>query len=223
MSFEYTAFFPVILVIIILFLISLFIILYFQKNRRKAMQKFFYQRGWEFLSQPKKEVVGAILPLPLFFGTYVPRVQNLMRKKEFNIEWRFYDATAGGGRLSQPLTIFDVVVHDTSLCIPNFTLEKKTFHFFRRFLGAKRIDLPGFTKFNKKFYLSGENEDEIKSFFDADLVHLFESLDEFPDLVQSRTGIIAIYLYEHVSVKKLWFCFDKYKSVIEHLITHAQR
>ena len=60
--------------------------------------------------------------------------------------------------------------------IPVFTLDKEgLLDFIYGLAGFRDIDLDNHTDFNKRFYLSGENPEEIKKIFTDDLILFLES------------------------------------------------
>ena len=69
-----------------------------------------------------------------------------------------------------------MITIDLPTPIPSFTIDKEGFlEKFYAITGWNDINIDGHTDFSNRFFLLGENEYAIKSFFSNELIHFLES------------------------------------------------
>ena len=92
--------------------------------------------------------------------------------------------------------------------IPEFTLDREGFlEKIYAFTGFKDIPIQEHSDFSKRFYLLGENETEIKQFFNEDLIHFFESNPYYH--IESNGNALLVFGKERMaSIKELKALFD---------------
>ncbi|WP_193705280.1 hypothetical protein [Tenacibaculum finnmarkense] len=75
---------------------------------------------------------------------------------------------------------------------PEFTLDKEgIFEYIYHFAGFKDINIDNHPDFSKRFYLSGKNASQIKSFFTDELVLFFES-NKYYHIEANNKGLLVI-------------------------------
>lgn len=85
--------------------------------------------------------------------------------------------------------------------IPQFTLDKEGFlEKVYGFAGFKDLPLKEYSDFSKRFYLLGDDESAIKSFFNKDLVQFFESNPYYH--IESNGNSILLYSKERLASNK---------------------
>jgi MFS superfamily sulfate permease-like transporter len=98
-------------------------------------------------------------------------------------------------------------VRTTMLCmqlgkkIPVFTLDREGFlEKVYAFAGFRDIPFQEHSDFNKRFYLLGEDEDAIISFFDDDIIHFFESNPYYH--IESNGNSLLVFSKERLAITK---------------------
>jgi len=85
--------------------------------------------------------------------------------------------------------------------IPEFTLDREGFlEKVYAFAGYKDIPLENYSDFSKRFFLLGEDQDSIKSFFGNDLIQFFESNPYYH--VDSNGNNILVFSKERLASNK---------------------
>lgn len=85
--------------------------------------------------------------------------------------------------------------------IPQFTLDKEgLLEKVYAFAGFNDVPLEAYDDFSKRFYLLGDDAEAIKSFFDEDLVHFFESNPYYH--VESNGHSLLIFSKERLASNK---------------------
>lgn len=119
-----------------------------------------------------------------FFETRpIERKSNCMRGSFENdmIQWEIADVIFNeGAAFTAEVFHSTVMTLRLNKPIPKFVMEKeglfdKIFDRVMAFTGYKDIDFEMYTSFSSKFLLMGEDEREIRSFFDTKLIRFFES------------------------------------------------
>ncbi len=153
--------------------------------------------------------------------TTIFHLENFMFFKTKKIEYTYNHLSDDNGSNS----IFDItfsegefiakeVVRSTMLYIklskkaPQFTLIKEgLLERFYALTREKDIDIPNQNDFSKQFYLNGENQKEIQSFFNADIVRFFESNAYYH--VESNKEALIVFNKERIaSVKEIKLLLD---------------
>lgn len=153
--------------------------------------------------------------------TTIFHLENFMFFKTKKIEYTYNHLSND----SESVSIFDItfsegefiakeVVRSTMLYIklskkaPQFTLIKEgLLERFYALTREKDIDIPNQNDFSKQFYLNGENQKEIQSFFNADIVRFFESNAYYH--VESNKEALIVFNKERIaSVKEIKLLLD---------------
>lgn len=102
--------------------------------------------------------------------------------------------------------------------IPEFTLDREGFlEKVYTFAGFKDIPIQEHSDFNKRFYLLGENEAAIKTFFNDDIIHFFESNPYYH--IESNGNSLLIFSKERIaSTKEIKTLFDFGKR-LKHVVS----
>ena len=92
--------------------------------------------------------------------------------------------------------------------IPEFTLDREGFlEKVYAFAGFKDIPIQNHTDFSNRFYLLGENAEEIQAFFNDDITHFFESNPYYH--VESNGNDLLIFGRERLaSIKEIKALYD---------------
>ena len=112
----------------------------------------------------------------LFFKTkQIDHIYNKLSNKNESV--KLFDIEFSEGEFIAKEVVRTTMLHiklDDE--IPNFTLDREGFlERIYAFAGFKDIPIKNHTDFSKRFYLLGEDQKAIQSFFTNDLVHFFES------------------------------------------------
>lgn len=100
---------------------------------------------------------------------------------ELNAGWEVADVTfSEGAAFTAEVFTATVMVLKLNRPIPVFSMEKerifeKIFDRVLAFSGYKDIDFEMYSDFSDKFLLMGNNEEDIRAFFDEDLIRFFEN------------------------------------------------
>lgn len=103
--------------------------------------------------------------------------------------------------------------------LPEFTLDREGFlEKVYAFAGFKDIPIENHSDFSKRFYLLGENPKQIKSFFNDEIVHFFESNPYFH--VESNSTCLLIFSKERIAgtkeIKALYDFGKRLKHVVDN-------
>ena len=102
--------------------------------------------------------------------------------------------------------------------LPEFTLDREGFlEKVYAFAGFKDIPIENHSDFSKRFYLLGDNPEQIQSFFNDNIIHFFESNPYFH--VESNGTCLLIFSKERVAgIKEIKALFDfgkRLKQVVD--------
>jgi len=105
--------------------------------------------------------------------------------------------------------------------IPQFTLDKEGFlERIYAFAGFKDIPIAEHSDFSSRFYLLGEDEEAIRRFFKADLIHFFESNPYYH--IESNGNSLLLFGRERLaSLKELKAMLDfggRLKEVVQNIV-----
>lgn len=112
----------------------------------------------------------------VFFRTrQIPYIYNILSDKDKR--YQLFDVEFTEGAFIAREVVKTTVMHmRLEEEIPVFTLDKEgLLDFIYGLAGFRDIDIDNHTDFNKRFYLSGENPEEIKSLFTDELILFLES------------------------------------------------
>jgi MFS superfamily sulfate permease-like transporter len=118
---------------------------------------------------------------PIQTGHKIQYEENVLSKyTEFGkIEVSDITLTEGALQERKDTVITVIEVTETPLTIPDFALEPEgLWSKFSELVNGKDIDFNDFPKFSEKYYLRGEDETNIRKFFDKPVVQFLEDYDE---------------------------------------------
>ena len=118
---------------------------------------------------------------PMQTGNKIPYEENLLSQYNDFGKVESSDITLQEGVLQEQKETHITIIHLTEIDIPipDFALEPEGL-WSKLFEGVsgKDIDFAGYPDFSKKYYLRGENEAAIASFFTEPIIHFLENREE---------------------------------------------
>ena len=112
------------------------------------------------------------------------------------LTWEMSDITFDEGALHAAQVYHTTIgVIHLRTALPEFTLEKE--EFFDRlmeFAGYRDIDFKLFPKFSSKFLLKGDNEEDLRAFFNEERLQFFEKGEEVYH-IESRGSRLLVFRY----------------------------
>ena len=141
------------------------------------------------------------LPTFGYFKTRrIEKVTNVLSNSNCTI----FDVHFSEGELIAKQMIKITMLHiHTEKNIPDFTLDKEgLFENFLHFVGYHDIQIDNHPDFNKRFYVSGKNEKNIKDFFTDELILFLESNRQY-HIEASENGLLIIGNERLKSVKEI--------------------
>jgi carbonic anhydrase len=167
---------------------------YFTK-RQKNIEITAEKLGWEYV--PKKNKKVSFLSDFIFFKTkeinflYNKLSEKEKKKSVFDVEF------TEGAFIAKEIVKTTVLHIQLKQTIPVFTLDKEgLLEMLYKIAGLKDINIDNRPDFNKRFYLKGENETEIKRIFTNDLILFFESNPYYH--VESNGSALLIFKKERL-------------------------
>lgn len=151
-------------------------------HRQKRLKHLAEEKGYEFTTRVDWNT-SYLRNFHFFEIKPIERKSNCLKGAfpELNADWEVADVTFSEG-LAFTAEIFTATVMILKLHreIPVFSMEKerifeKIFDRVLAFSGYKDIDFEMYTDFSDKFLLMGNNEEEVRAFFDEDLIRFFEN------------------------------------------------
>ena len=135
-----------------------------------------------------------------FKNRRLKKVSNVLSNGDCTI----FDIQFSEGEMIAKQVIKATMLHiHTKKDIPFFTLDKEgIFEYILDFAGYKDIDIDSHPDFSKRFYLSGKNEEKIRTFFTDELVLFFESNKQY-HIEASENGLLIIGNERFASVKEM--------------------
>ncbi|MGY8939630.1 MAG: SulP family inorganic anion transporter [Flavobacteriales bacterium] len=124
--------------------------------------------------------------------------------KEKNNQYQSFDITFSEGEFIAKEVVRTTMLYiKVSKKIPAFTLDKEgLMERFYALAGYEDIDFDSHTDFSNRFYLRGENPEEIRAFFTNELIRFFESNPYYH--VESNKGGVLICNKERIaSIKEI--------------------
>ena len=139
----------------------------------------------------------------IYFKT--KKIEHIFNElKEKNNQYRSFDITFSEGEF-----IAKEVVRATMLYvkapkkIPAFTLDKEgLMEKLYALAGYEDIDFEGHADFSNRFYLRGENPEEIRAFFTDKLIRFFES-NPYYHIESNKLGILVYSKERIASIKEI--------------------
>ncbi|WP_298506897.1 SulP family inorganic anion transporter [uncultured Maribacter sp.] len=146
---------------------------YFTK-RQKLLKNTAKEYHWNYV--PKKDIKTNFLNNFIFFKTReIPYIYNTLKDNESKFKVVDVEFTEGAF-IAKEVVKTTIMYIQLDNEIPVFTLDKEgLLDFIYGLAGFKDITINNHPDFNKRFYLSGENEIPIKELFTDELILFLES------------------------------------------------
>ena len=168
-------------------------------KRQKSIQKISEEMHWKYYAFSAQEMEE--LPTFGYFKTRkIDKVSNVLSNEDCTI----FDVQFSEGEMIAKQVIKATMLHIHTLKpVPNFTLDKEgIFEYILDFAGYTDIDIDNHQDFSKRFYLAGENEEKIRTFFTDELVLFFESNKQY-HIEATENGLLIIGNERLSSVKEI--------------------
>lgn len=192
-----------------------------EKKRTAALAKVADELGLDFYPKQVQTLLGRLGSFSLFSKGHSRKMKNVMTTgTQLGRLYIFdYQYTTGGGKNSSTHRKTVVAMEPDGVEMPSFFLRPE--HFFDKvgaLIGFEDIDFDHHPEFSKSFILKGENEREIRRFFDSEMLDFFEA----------RKGIYMeskpdIFIYVHGRRKKPDQIADLMKEAFEIFRAFATR
>ncbi|PQV49569.1 MFS superfamily sulfate permease-like transporter [Jejuia pallidilutea] len=144
----------------------------------------------------------------LFFNTKtINHIYNKLSYKNDTIS--LFDIEFSEGDFIAKEVVRSTMLHiNLNTNIPEFTLDREGFlEKVYAFAGFKDIPIQKHSDFSNRFYLLGDNEQDITNFFNDNLIHFFESNPYYH--VESNGNALLVFSKERLaSVKEIKVLFD---------------
>ena len=173
-------------------------------QRQKELQKLSIENGWSF----EREVdwdTSYLRNFSFFETRPIEGKTNVLRGSDpsINAKWEIADIKFDEGAMHS-LEVFHTTVQVIKLnqTIPRFSVEKeglfdKIFDRVKAFSGFTDHNFKLYPKISKRFLLLGENDAEIKGFFNRDLVKFLEKSPI--QHIESNGEALMIFKYMHIA------------------------
>ena len=124
--------------------------------------------------------------------------------KEKNSQYQSFDITFSEGEFIAKEVVRTTMLYiKVSKKIPAFTLDKEgLMERLYALAGYEDIDFDSHIDFSNRFYLRGENPEEIKAFFTSELVRFFES-NPYYHIESNKEGILICNKERIASIKEI--------------------
>ena len=124
--------------------------------------------------------------------------------KEKNSQYQSFDITFSEGEfIAKEVVRTTMLYFKVSKKIPAFTLDKEgLMERLYALAGYEDIDFDSHIDFSNRFYLRGENPEEIKAFFTSELVRFFES-NPYYHIESNKEGILICNKERIASIKEI--------------------
>jgi len=186
-------------------------------RRQTSMESLATDYHYNYHSKKEKDV--SFLNHFQFFDTkHINHIYNKLshedkKMKLFDIEF------SEGDFITKEVIRKTMLYINLNTDIPRFTLDKEGFlEKVSAFAGFKDIDIKNHDDFSDRFYLLGENVNEISAFFNDDVTHFFESNPYYH--VESNGSALLIFGKQRLAgMKEIKALFDfgkRLKAVINN-------
>ena len=168
-------------------------------KRQKSIETISKEMRWKYDAFSEQEMKE----LPTF-GYFKNRRLNKVSNVLSNEDCTIFDIQFSEGEMIAKQVIKATMLHiHTKKDIPFFTLDKEgIFEYLLDFAGYKDIDIDNHPDFSKRFYLSGKNQEKIRTFFTDELVLFLESNKQY-HIEASENGLLIIGNERFSSVKEM--------------------
>lgn len=158
-------------------------------KRQKSLQKIATELSWKYSPVVGMENVTELPEYGYFKTRQIKKVANVLSNKNCEL----FDVEFHEGELFAKQIVKSTMLYiDLEKVTPNFTLDKEgIFEYLYHFAGFHDIAIENHPDFSKRFYLQGEDKENIKNFFSDDLVLFFES-NKYYHIEGSRNGLLIM-------------------------------
>ena len=174
---------------------------YFTK-RQEQLKSSARELHWSYAAQ--KNASTRFLRDFIFFRTrQIPYLYNILSDKDS--KFKVFDVEFTEGAFIAREVVKTTVMHiQLNKKIPVFTLDKEggLLDFMYALAGFKSLDVENHPDFNKRFYLSGENPQEIKQLFTDGLILFLES-NPYYHVESNGTSLLILKKERLLSVKEI--------------------
>ena len=168
-------------------------------KRQKSIEAISRKMNWKYDAFSEQEM-KELSTFGYFKNRRINRISNLLSNEDCTI----FDVQFSEGEMIAKQVIKVTMLHiQTNKDIPFFTLDKEgIFEYLLDFTGYKNIDIDNHPDFSKRFYLSGKNQEKIRTFFTDELVLFLESNRQY-HIEASENGLLIIGNERFLSVKEM--------------------
>jgi hypothetical protein len=130
----------------------------------------------------------------------INKISNVLTKSGCTL----FDVQFSEGEMIAKQVIKTTMFHiQTQENLPKFTLDKEgVFEYLLHFAGYKDIEIKNHPDFNKRFYLSGKNQEKIRAFFTDELILFLESNKQY-HIEATNTGLLILSKERLASVNEI--------------------
>ena len=173
---------------------------YFTK-RQDLLKATAKELKWTYSAEKNKKT-KFLRDFVFFRAREIPYVYNTL--SDTNDRYKLFDAEFTEGAFIAREVVKTTVMHMRMPNeIPVFTLDKEgLLDFIYGLAGFKDIDLENHADFNKRFYLSGENSEEIKTLFTDELILFLES-NPYYHIESNGSSLLILKKERLLSVKEI--------------------
>lgn len=162
-------------------------------KRQKAVEAFAMEEGLDLDFAPKFALLRMSFS-PFNITRKAIDAKNLLVGITENYQYMFTDIfVQEANYLTNPefkMTV--MLVNTNNINIPDFSLEAEgMFYDLRGIAGNKDIDFAEYPNFSKQYFLTGDNQSEIRKFFTPSLISFFEQNKGF--VIEARNGTLLVY------------------------------
>jgi MFS superfamily sulfate permease-like transporter len=163
---------------------------------------------------------------PIEKGTRIVYEENVLSKYDEygKVEVSDITLTEGAGAAQHDTKITVIHLSDLQLSIPDFALEPESlFTKLSELSFGKDLDFSGHPVFSKKYYLRGEQEFEIRTFFSAALLSFLETHEDLH--IESHRNKLLIYKKRELlttdEIQEVLIFIDAFMKCIRVTVTEA--
>ena len=164
--------------------------------------------NFDLTYNPVKKTDGEFLENFIYFKT--KKIEHIFNElTEKNGQYRSFDVTFSEGEfIAKEVVRTTMLFIKTSKTIPAFTLDKEgLLERLYALAGYEDIDFESHKDFSNRFYLRGENPEEIKAFFTNELVRFFES-NAYYHVESNNDGVLICNKQRIASIKEIKALLD---------------
>ena len=174
--------------------VTIYLTSHFEKKRTEAMTPVAASLGMEFSAEADDSLLQVLEVFKLFNRGHSRKMRNVMKAETDSAQLAVFDYrfTTGHGKHQtvHKQTVFSMKTSE--LNPPQFLLRPEGFlDKVGSIVGGQDIDFDSHPLFSKQFVLQGDNEEEVRRFFDAELLEYFEKNEGL--YVESAPGMFIFF------------------------------